>query len=313
MKFPLFLLRKHWKNHRPIPSVITTTCYVVSSGWLIIQIVSFFFEWFEKLSRYNLWMFSTILIVGLLTGITIFLWRCKKLLTICEKINGKDIYIEIRVGNIFEADGALVISTNTTFDIDTSGGLISTVSLQGQFTKLYYDKLEHLDHDIKLGLVGKEPNLTNDDRKGKKEHYEIGTVVKVKPKNRVTYLVAVAHMNNIGKAGESSKEMMMECLGKLWHHISERGELEPLAVPVLGTGLARCPMTREDMIREIIKSFIAACSEKKFSEKLTIVISENDYRKHDIDLQELGNYLVHHCKYVDIWDNKELGKGVAIS
>ena len=45
------------------------------------------------------------------------------------------------------------------------------------------------------------------------------------------------------------------------------------------------------MIIEIITSFIAACTEKKFCEKLTIVISENDYRQHDVNLKELGTYL----------------------
>ena len=45
------------------------------------------------------------------------------------------------------------------------------------------------------------------------------------------------------------------------------------------------------MIIEIITSFIAACTEKKFCEKLTIIISENDYRQHDVNLEELGNYL----------------------
>ena len=66
---------------------------------------------------------------------------------------------------------------------------------------------------------------------------------------------------------------------------------------------------REEMIREIIKSFITAYSEKKFCEKLTIVISEDDYRKQGIDLQGLGNYLRHLCRYTDIKSKTDAGKG----
>ena len=311
MKFPLYLSKHFWENHQPYKSVITTACYVYSVSWIIISIVSYFIPDFEAAIRGNLMVFFVIIAVGLFIGIIRFLQKCIKSLSIRQKIKGRDISIEIRVDNIFNIRGAFVISTNSTFDTDMSNGLISKNSLQGQFTKKYYDKVVHLDHDLRKELDGKTYTLTNDDKIGKKKRYEIGTVVKIKPKEQVTYLVAVSHMNELGKAGDTSKEMMIDCLGNLWHQISEQGELEPLVVPVLGTGLARCLITREEMTREIINSFVAACSEKKFCKKLTIVIYEDDYREHGIDIQELGDYLRHHCEYTDFRNQSDTGKGIA--
>ena len=83
-------------------------------------------------------------------------------------------------------------------------------------------------------------------------------------------------------------------------------------MPVLGTGHAGINVPREDMIREIISSFVAACSEKKFCEKLTVVVWQKDYREHDINLQKLGDYLQHLCEYTDIRDKTDTGAGKAI-
>ena len=72
---------------------------------------------------------------------------------------------------------------------------------------------------------------------------------------------------------------------------------EPLAIPVIGTGFTRLKQTREEVVHEIIKSFIAACSETTFADKLTIVIATQDIVKHHISLDDLGSFLRHECRY----------------
>ena len=191
---------------------------------------------------------------------------------------------------------------NTTFDTSISENIISPDSLQGQFTGKYYDAEEHLDADLERSLENKEFTTLDDGRKGKIRKYTNGTVAKVEPREKVAYWVAIADMNEHGIAS-SSREQVLEALGELWQYVSERGDLGELAVPVLGTGRARIARTsREDMIREIISSFIAASSESKFCDKLTIVIAEGDYRKQKMDLRELGRYLEHCCRYTHRYD-----------
>ena len=125
---------------------------------------------------------------------------------------------------------------------------------------------------------------------GKQQCYEIGTVAKVSPRGQIVYLVAIANLNKHGIAS-SSLDNVRESLGKLWYYIGNQGGFDPLVISILGTGHSRIPVSRQQIIIEIIKSFIAACSEKKFCEKLTIVVFEEDYRKNGMDLGEFSNYL----------------------
>ena len=310
MKLPLFLDPNHWKKCRQHWWLIGTTGCVWGGCWTGIEILSHFVDAFEKLSRGNLWMLSVIIGIGLLAGISRFLHKCAKMLSVSHQLRETDILIEIRVGDMFDTDGAFVISTSTTFDTDPS--LTPRDSVQGQFTQRYYDNTGHLDHDIEKELEDQEYTVIEDNRKGKKKRYQIGTVVKLQPQDQVTYLIAAADMNEHG-TDSGSLEDMRKSLGDLWDYIHERGELVPLVMPVLGTGHARINVPRERMIREIISSFIAACSEKKFCEKLTVVIWEKDYPKHDINLQKLGDYLQHLCKYTDIRDKTDTGAGTAIN
>ena len=311
MNLPPYLSRNHWKNYQPYRSVLSTACYVYSVGWIGISIASYFFSAFEDWSRNNILMFFAMIAVVLFIGIVHFLWKCKKRLSVSQKIKETDISIDIQVGDIFNHQGAFIISTNTTFDTDMSGGLISKDSLQGQFTEKYYEDVKYLDQDLETELESQNFTPIKNQVRGKKKRYEYGTVAMLRVKEQLAYWIAIADMNEHGVAA-GSYEKMTEILGKLWHYISERGEYMPLVIPVLGTGRARINVPREEMIREIIKSFIAAYSEKKFCEKLTIVISEDDYRKQRIDLQELGNYLRHLCRYIDLKSKTDAGRGEVI-
>ena len=254
--------------------------------------------------------FSAIAVLGLLIGISRFLHKCAKMLSVSQRLSATDTLIEIRVDDLFNIEGAFVISTSTTFDTDMSDSSVSE-SVQEQFTRKYYGNTEHLDHDIEKELEDREYTVIEDNRRGKKKRYKIGTVVKLQLQKQITYLVAAADMNEHGR-DSGSLEDMRKGLGNLWDYIGERGELVPLVMPVLGMGHARINVPREKMIREIISSFIAACSEKKFCEKLTIVVWQKDYREHDINLQKLGDYLQHLCEYTDIRDKTDTGAGEAI-
>ena len=206
------------------------------------------------------------------------------------------------MADILNVAGAIVVGTNTTFDTSISKRIISRDSLQGQFTNKYYDAEEHLDSDLAMSLRHEESTPIEGDRKGKRHKYANGTVAKLEPRGRVAYWVAISDMNEHYVAS-SSREQVLEALGELWQYISERGDLGELAIPILGTGRARIKHTRrEDMIREIISSFIAASSEHRFCDKLTIVIAERDYREQKMDLRQLGRYLEHCCRYTHLRD-----------
>lgn len=289
MGLPVYLSRKHLRNCRQSMMVITTACYVYSGSWLAIEILSHFHSTFEDWSRGNFRLLIIIFSLGLMIGTARYLRKCAKMLSVTHRLEGQDISIEIRIGDIFSIEGAFIISTNTAFDTDMLDGPVSPESLQGQFTKKYYDKVGYLEQELTDTLIAEEFVLDGEEPE-RKENYDIGKVIKVSPRGQVAYFVAIDKLREYGGI-ESSLDNVREGLGSLWYYIGIQGVLDPLVIPVLGTGYSGIPISREQMIIEIITSFIAACTEKKFCEKLTIIISEDDYRQHNVNLEELGTYL----------------------
>ena len=270
-------------------TIIKTACYVYSGCWLVIEILSYFHTTFEEWSRGNYRLLIIIFLSGLVIGTVRYLRKCAKMLSVTHRLEGQDISIEIRVGDIFSIEGAFIISANTAFDTDMLDGPVSPESLQGQFTKKYYNKVDYLEQELTNALIAAE-FVADEEEPERKESYEIGKVIKVSPGGQVAYFVAIDELREYGGI-ESSLDNVREGLGSLWYYIGVQGVLDPLVIPVLGTGHSGIPISRERMIIEIITSFIAACTEKKFCEKLTIIISESDYRQHNVNLEELGNYL----------------------
>ena len=276
-----FISTGYWKQRwrRLVGSYVSW----LGSTWIVVKVIAEVYTSATALT--SSWL---LLVLPLLIAI----WSNKPVPFVGHRLRGRDVTIEIRVGDILVLDGSMVISTNTTFETSLDNGIISSESLQGKFTHTFYDDVDHLNRDLEKVL--EEPEVTGTSTSGRRQ-WPVGTVVKLRPKGKTVYMTAVAELNDHGVA-QGSKEDVVALLGKLWHFIGEKGDLEPVCVPVLGTGRTRLTVGRDEMVKEIVRSFIAACSERKFTERLTVVIFPDDYIEHKIDLDYLGNYVKHLCE-----------------
>lgn len=274
--------------------------------WLFAEIASFFS------SDAGTWLRRQ-WIAFLVLGIVGAVWQNRPRVRFACRLTGRDVVIEIRVGNMFDLSGAFVIGSNISFDTDTSNGLISLRSVQGQFTEKYYTSVAHLDGDLKTALQGIAPESVSTTKKGKPETYQVGTTVHVVARNRRAYFVGIATMNDHGVANGSFDDLKTS-LPILWDYVSTKGgDFQPLLVPVLGSGYSRLPQPREEIIRAIVNSFIAACSSSRPTEKMTIVIPFNDFYEHQVDLLELERYVQHVCRYTEYRDAGAVGAGTALT
>jgi hypothetical protein len=271
------------------------------SLWLIVEICTYFLSDTSPVVNTIKDHWYIFVIIGFFFSVI----NTKPKFSFSSKLNSRDISIEITIGNIFKQKGALVISSNTTFDTHISNDLISEISTQGQFTKLlYYGNEAQLDKDISFGLQDIQPETLIGERIGKNKKYPISTIVKLNPKNKTVYMIAMANINEHGVASGSFDELKT-ALGYLWLFIGKRGLKESIAIPVIGSGPTRLTQTREEIIRETIKSFIVACSESTFCDKLTVVINPIDVEKYKIDLNELEKFISHVCRYTIFSNNTE--------
>lgn len=268
------------------------------SLWLAVEIATFFLagsKWPDRI-RDGWFVFG-------LSGAVIAAAICRPRMSVSHKLNGRDITIRILIGDVFATQGALIVGSNTTFDTRISRGLIAANSIQGLFTKKHYGDETQLDRELDSGLSTLPFTQLTGNRVGKTKRYDIGTCVRLNPPKRTAYLVAIADINEHGTAS-SSFEWLKDSLSKLWVFIGTRGLKESLVMPVLGTGYSRLCQPREEIVRETVKSFIAACSERTFVDSLTIVLSPGDVAKHRISLDELDAFLKHECLYTSFSDNR---------
>jgi Domain of unknown function (DUF6430) len=227
-------------------------------------------------------------------------WERRPILSVSEKLTDRDIELEVKIGNIFKEKGAKIISLNTTFDTDVDNGIIAEDSLQGQFTRKFYNSVQDFDKELNVQILEHSViEEVNSKKRGKTKRYELGTVIQVRPRGQLFYLVAIADFNEQGVA-QSSFDTLKVCLRKTWKYIGQCGETDPIIIPLMGSGRARLTTKRITIAQEIIRSFVEACASKKCCEKFTVIISPDDYRKHDLNLYELGEFLKFICKYEDL-------------
>lgn len=249
MRLPIYLSKQHLKNCHQYMIIITNACYVYSGSWVAIEILSYFHTGFEQWSRGNLWLLFSIFLSGLSLGFVLFLRKCAAMLSMGHRLEGQDISIEIRVGDVFDEDGAYIISSSTLFNTDLSNRQSSPQTLQWQFINKFYDIEEHFEHE--LTKVLKEEDCEDDENLVEKQRYEIGKVIKVSPREQVAYFIAIDELNEHSGV-ESSLDNVREGLSNLWYYIGTQGTLVPLVIPVIGTGHCGIPVSREQMILERI-------------------------------------------------------------
>ena len=177
------------------------------------------------------------------------------------RVSDTDALVEIRVCDIFSLGGALVVGSNTTFDTSIEDGTISDASVQGQFTRRFVDSVDELDRQIAVSLENTpSENRTEDKPYGKDREYAIGTVASLSSLGKRAYMVAIASLNPY-RVASTNREDVLDALPRLWEFVRSRGGLEPLCCPILGSGFSRVKAPREELIREIVKSFVAASRE----------------------------------------------------
>jgi hypothetical protein len=174
-----------------------------------------------------------------------------------------------------------MISTNTSFESDVAGGRIAPDSLQGQFTAKYY--------------TGNQGELTDQmadelERLEGEAPYAMGTTIPITTHGKTFYLTAMATLNEKGNASTTPKDVKT-ALDGLWSHVREAGELQELAVPLVGTGRGRLLTPRKKMIALIAESFTEASREGKFTDRLVIVVRPSDASRFAINLYDVRDHL----------------------
>jgi hypothetical protein len=202
--------------------------------------------------------------------------------------DGPQVTVRVLSGDIFaERDACLVVGFSDTFDTDTTDDLvINSGSLQAQVMRVAFDDNPALlDRKLRIALreskeVIRETRAAK--RRGKLVRYAIGTVAVLNYANWRIFALAYGHMGN-DLVTRSTRDDIRIALDCLWDAHYAHGQLRPIAIPLIGTGLARVERhDPADLLKLIVQSFVTHSRKVRISPELRVVIRPNELAQIDL-------------------------------
>jgi hypothetical protein len=197
---------------------------------------------------------------------------------------GIGVTVVVRCGDLFEQDDAsLVVGFGDTFDTATENdAVISRASVQGQLLhRVYEGDRTQLDTALTRALAGVQPLMVESPRdkpKGKRRRYAVGTVAPLPLDGRRVFALVHCRQDRDLVTHSSAREFR-HALERLWESVRKQGLLRPVAMPLVGSGLARTGLSREQLMIMIIDTFLKSCAHERCAPELRIVLLQADLQQ----------------------------------
>ncbi len=217
----------------------------------------------------------------LIIGLVYALFTNRKKSTIKLKLSEK-VKATVCFGDIFDAEGIIVIPVNEYFDTIVDDKIVSSKTIHGMFIKNYFGGNEaNLKKQIKNSLSSYEPLEVNSIRQsGNKKRYQLGTVCEVKAENKIYYLVALTRFNENHRAEVKNSEYQ-RVLCDLFSFIEQNSQGRIINVPLIGAGHSGVNLSKQKLLEFLLFSIA-------LKDGLTLINGVNillhDSIKDDIDL-----------------------------
>lgn len=251
--------------------------------WLVVEPASLFFP------HVFTWGWPGYLVL-ILASVAIATYRSRPRDSISRPIPPTDVSVNVRVGDVLDQTGNVIVASNDVFDTEFAEEIISPASLQGQLLVRFFngDHTE-LDREIAPSLANAQGEEDVDKEFGKRIRYPVGTVAIVRREHTRYFLPAIARMSSCYPAHvTASIDGFEAALAKTWSTINAAGQREPVHAPIVGSHLARLGLSRTLLAQMIILSFIAA-TRKGGPPSLTLWIAPQD--RDNVDILELDQWL----------------------
>jgi len=274
--------------------------------WLIIEVLVFFNESaFANRIRSIWWLF-------ILLGLVYTILKNWPKSSYSFNVKNRDASIAITIADIFELEGAKIITINNRLDTALNGIVAQSNSILSFFIKKVYSKNDqHLATDIRNKLEDNTDYYTSLVIKDNPKEYKIGTVVPIFQNEKQYYLLCNASVNQHGRS-KSSPDDLRNSLVELWAYLIHSGGKEHLIIPILGTGRGRITMTREEVVKEIVLSFLVSLSNDNYCDKLTVCIHPDDVKKYNLKIDRIVDFVRLHCDNANFAQNvgQQIGQRV---
>ncbi len=287
------MISGRWITQKRIWSIVVDTASVLGFLSIIIAVIEFF-PFLNPISTV-LKQNQSLTIIGVL-ALAYALIKNRPKNNFIFKVNNRDVEVALKIGSIEKTNSAYIVPVNSEFDMNLNGSVQVATSVKSMVIKKFFAG----DNSIIQKRINQELKSKIYATQKENGKYKIGTTVRIETEDRknIFYFVVNSYKVN-DKRVEASEDSLSLTLSGLWSYISTHGAKEHVAIPLLGTGNGRLKIPREEVYKEIVRSFIASCSGKSYCDKLTIVIRDEDVTKCKINIEELVEFTKLHTEYAD--------------
>ncbi|KUO14267.1 hypothetical protein AQJ58_03300 [Streptomyces sp. DSM 15324] len=207
-------------------------------------------------------------------------------------LRGLRVDVVVVRGDLFDQEDAnLVVGFSDTFDTSADDVVISRESVQGQLVeRLFEGRHRLLDEGLRRGLKEVAPLATESvraKRRGRRTRYPVGTAVVVPVGARRVFALAYSRLGNDLRARSAPADLRLS-LERLWPAVAVHGLFKPVAVPLIGSGLARVvELDRTQLLLLIVETFTESLREDPaVSPELRVVIRDDELERTDLSAVE---------------------------
>jgi hypothetical protein len=204
-----------------------------------------------------------------------------------RKLRDIDSWIEIKIGDIFKNEWAIIVPINDYLDLKLWGNVKRSNSIQNRMIKDYFWKVEYLESELS--------------EYSDKLPLDIWTIIDIWdmwfPNKKHFYLLINSKKQKNNHVSCNTDDFMVS-INKLWDYIADNwNKWEIISVPLISAQHNKdSNLTRSVIIKQLIDSFIEAAKSKSIIENVIISIYPDDLTKWDINFQEICDYLTFQTK-----------------
>ena len=243
-------------------------------------------------------MLVWMLLVGLAGAVLALLLPVRTIVREKVKTN-EEVTIEVAVGNILDkktTNNAMVVPTNVEGEYvleedDVQEGKIRMSSVQGQYTR--WMELEGCGDELRQTMEKWRREFVHD-RSAKEVDRNRGKIILVgrKQEHRAYWFVLGRLLS--AKGTQITESDYLEGLLKGWYEMAKISAGEDLVSPVIGGGQMKLPMSKTDLVRDLVHTFIDAQSRIRVCKRLTIVIRPEDLK--GVSVNEMSETVTLECR-----------------
>lgn len=248
-----------------------------ASMWTATEAVAFFLE--EASPGWP----GLLVLLGISACVAVY--RTAPVAATTIRIKSLNLTIEVSFGDLFEVPGHKVVPANEFFDTEI-GQPVERASLHGQLiVKKFNGNSNELSDLIDVDLRGVDHEVVDRPKGGRTAKYAIGTTAVVEQGDEKIFLPALTRTNIDTFEVSADVPTLWVSLEGLWKAVRARAGGQPLAVPLVGSGLARMNLGVSQLLDLLLMSLVNASREQRLSSKVRIVLWEPDHG--EIDLESL--------------------------